>query len=89
MSMVLNNLPSVEDMIAALASPVVPTNVEEQGELSVEEMIKEIYKKMVLPQQVNIAMTGGGSGGSTPDLTYDSSSYDYNGTPQAIPYNGV
>ena len=46
----LENLPTVDEMIAALSSPIVPEKPKAQmDELSVDDMIKEIFMKVMTP----------------------------------------
>lgn len=57
-------LPSVDDMMAALASPVVPkgaTEVEHEMQLSTDDMIKEMFT-MIKNQTYNNPGDGGGMG---------------------------
>lgn len=56
-------LPSVDDMMAALASPIIPkssTEVESEMQLSTDEMIREMFS-MMRNQAYNTPETGGGS----------------------------
>lgn len=44
----LENLPTVEEMVAALSSPIVPetATTSQQTEMSVEDMIREMFVMM-------------------------------------------
>lgn len=59
----LENLPTVDEMIAALSSPIVPDSTPEveMNEPSVEDMIKEIFYTMKANQ--GPAVGGGGCNG--------------------------
>ena len=50
----LERLPTVDEMIAALSSPVVPsTNTQEAVELSTDEMVRAIFEKIMTPPAVS------------------------------------
>ncbi len=82
-------LPSVEDMMAALASPIVPKSsmeVSDEMTLSTDEMIREIFSMMK-------GHGGVGTNGQLPtaaalDSSYDSSTATYDGLPRTMNYNG-
>ncbi len=79
-------LPSVEDMMAALASPVVPKSASrsEDMEMSTEEMIKEMFR-MMSGHHTNVGVT---SGQRARDSSYNSSTDTYDGLPATSQYNG-
>ncbi len=82
----LENLPTVEQMMEALSSPISPTDKShELDNLSVDEMIREIYRHIKMPQTVQ-ASVGGRLGR---DSSYNSSTDTYNGLPVTSQYNGA
>lgn len=82
----LERLPTVEEMISALSSPIVPEtrSTQQQGELSVDDMIREIWMHTTRPHNVN-ASVGGRIGR---DSSYNSSTDTYDGLPTTSQYNG-
>lgn len=51
---VFDTLPTVDEMIAALSSPVVPsTNQKEAVELSTDDMIRQIFDRVMQPPAVS------------------------------------
>jgi hypothetical protein len=63
MSSMLERLPTVEEMMIALSSPVVPevSKREDVMELSTDDMIKEMFTMMNTLQNNGIQGGGGGS----------------------------
>lgn len=56
-------LPTVDEMVAALASPIVPlssTKVETEMQLSTDDMIKEMFSMMQNMTYNNPGSSGGG-----------------------------
>jgi hypothetical protein len=84
----LENLPTVEEMMLALSSPVSPSTSfrDDDIELSTEDMIREMFKMMTV--HGNTVNVGTGSGMRARDSSYDSSTDTYDGLPTTSQYNG-
>lgn len=89
MSNMLERLPSVEEMIAALSSPVGPevgqTETVGVDELSVEDMIREMFSMMKTHHTENNVSLGGVR---AQDTNYNSTTATYDGLPVTMQYNG-
>ena len=87
-------LPTVNEMIAALDSPIVPPSALDAADiladdamLSTDDMIREIFNMMKNRDDLHITGSGSGGGGSG-GISYDSALFDYAGAMQPLNYNG-
>lgn len=83
----LDRLPTVSEMIAALESPVSPKTQSREADmnLSTDDMIREMFSIL----KGNSQSVGVSAGPRARDSSYNSMSDTYNGLPATSQYNGT